>query len=191
MISRKDISVSGPFQNYVDKAGDDDLTTALAESTRRAKKLFKRISRKKVDYAYAEGKWTIKQLLQHIIDAERVFVLRAVWFTRRDPSPQPGFEENVWAENADVNNRKWKDMLEEFFALRYANQLFFDSLNDEALSREGVSGGRTLSTATLGFVSAGHLNHHLDIIEERYLAKNKKAGKVSKATKADRQMENA
>jgi len=183
MISRKEISVPNPYQNYVAKAGDDNLMKALNLGTKRFRKLIKSIPKKKIDYAYAEGKWTIKQLLQHVIDAERVFILRALWFARRDPSPQPGFEENIWADNADVSNRKWKDMVYEFLILRAANELFFASLSDDDLARTGTASGNTVSTVAFGFVSAGHLQHHIDIIEERYLAKPAKEPKQPKSPK--------
>ncbi len=180
MISRKEVTVPEPFQNYVNKAVSDDLLKSLNSSTKRFWKLIRNIPKKKVDFAYAADKWTIKELLQHVIDAERVFVLRALWFTRCDPSPQPGFEENIWAANATVSNRKWKNMVEEFLALREANTLFFASLNDEELNRSGTASNKIISTAGLGFISAGHLEHHLDIIEERYLAKPAKEKKKAK-----------
>jgi len=191
MISRKDVSVPNPYQNYVNKAGDDNLMKSLNLSTKRFRKVIKSIPKKKVDYAYAEGKWTIKQLLQHVIDAERVFVLRSLWFTRRDPSPQPGFEENIWADNAIVTNRKWKDMVYEFLILRAANELFFASLSDDDLSRTGTASGNTVSTVAFGFVSSGHLQHHLDIIEERYLAKPAKEPKQPKAAKTPKPLKKA
>lgn len=171
MVVRKDITVPNPYQNYVNKAANEDLLKSLQSSTKRFRKLVKNIPKKKINYAYAAGKWTIKEVLQHMIDAERVFVLRALWFTRKDPSPQPGFEENIWAANANASSRKWKDMVEEFYALRTANTLFFSSLTDEQLTRTGIASNNSMSTAAFGFVSAGHLEHHLDILEERYLGK--------------------
>jgi hypothetical protein len=183
MISRKEVSVPNPYQNYVNKAGDDNLIKALNLSTKRFRKVMKSIPKKKIDYAYAEGKWTIKQLLQHVIDAERVFVLRSLWFTRRDPSPQPGFDENIWADNAVVTNRRWKNMIDEFLSLRAANEFFFDSLSEDELARTGTASGNTVSTIAFGFVSAGHLQHHLDILEERYLAKPAKETKQPKQPK--------
>lgn len=180
MISRDQIIVPEFYLNYVSKAGDDDLQKALRSGTKRFSKVVEKIPGKKVDYAYGEGKWTIKQLMQHIIDAERVFVLRAVWFTRRDPSPQPSFEENIWAENADVSVRKWKDMVKEFLHVRAATELFFSSLPNEALTRTGTAGSSTLSAAALGFITAGHLHHHIDILEERYLRKYPAKEKIKK-----------
>ncbi|MBC7849592.1 MAG: DinB family protein [Chitinophagaceae bacterium] len=178
MISRNQVSVPEPYLTYLNKAGADELPKALTESTKRFKKLVADLPKKKIDYAYAEGKWTIKQLLQHIIDAERVFAFRAVWFSRNDPSPQPGFDENNWAASTSVGDRKWKVMIQEFLLLREANALFFESLSDEQLQRTGTSNNVAVSTVGFGFISAGHLNHHIDIIEERYLNKQSKKNKV-------------
>lgn len=171
MISRKEVTVPETFQNYVNKAASDDLLKSLNSSTKRFWKLVRTIPKKKVDYAYATDKWTIRELLQHIIDTERVFVLRALWFARRDPSPLPSFDENLWAASTTVSERKWKNMVEEFLALRAANTLFFAGLTDEELTRTGTASNKVVSTAGLGFMCAGHLEHHLDIIKERYLAK--------------------
>jgi uncharacterized damage-inducible protein DinB len=183
MITRKEITVPSFYANYLSKAGDDDMLKALAVSTKRFRKVIKEIPKKKIDYAYAEGKWTIRQLLQHVIDAERVFALRSLWFARRDPSPQPGFEENIWAENANVKDRKWKDMIAEFLALREANYALYSSLSDEELRREGTSNSNMITSGAFGFISAGHLQHHLDILEERYLNEQPKAEKPVKKKK--------
>ena len=171
MISRKDITVPDFYKKYIEAVEKDDLLEALNRSTKQIRKLLRNIPKKKIDYAYAEGKWTIKQLLQHIIDAERVFAFRAMWFVRKDPNPLPGFDENTWAENADVSKRKWKDMIEELLNLREVNNTFFASLSDEQLQSTGTANNSTLSTAAMGFVSAGHIMHHINIIKERYLPK--------------------
>lgn len=182
-MKKSTIKAPGNFKNYVAKASDEDLSKALKNSTKRFKKLLDKIPGKKVNYAYAEGKWTIKQLLQHIIDAERVFVLRALWFGRKDASPLPGFDENNWALHAKVEDRKWKDMVQEFFELRSSTERFFASLSDDVLKTEGSANNTLLSVAALGFVSAGHVEHHIDIIEERYLAPKKKKSADKKEKK--------
>ncbi len=127
MATRKDAVAAEFFQGYISKAGEDDLLAALQSSTRAFKKLVGRLPRKKIDYAYAEGKWTIRELLQHIIDAERVFTYRALWFSRKDPSALPGFDENGWASHASATKRKWKDMVSEFQESRFASQHSFCS----------------------------------------------------------------
>lgn len=169
MVSRKEITVPESFTSYVDALQEDNLQEALGNNTRRFSKLLKQIPHKKINYAYAEGKWTIKELLQHIIDAERVFAYRALSFARHDPAPLPGFEENNWAIASQAPKRKWNDLVNEFKALRAANELFFDSMNDDQLQQTGSANNNVMSVAALGFMCAGHAAHHMRIIRERYL----------------------
>ena len=115
MISRQEVIVANSAEKYFQAAPYDDMLAALSASTRRFKKLLKKIPKKKIDYAYAEGKWTIREVLQHIIDAEKVFAFRALWFARHDVSPLPGFDENSWAVTSKASSRKWNDMVDEFF----------------------------------------------------------------------------
>jgi Protein of unknown function (DUF664). len=174
MVKKYEVAVPDFFKTYINAIEENDLQEAIANNTRRFRKLLKKIPRKKIDYAYAEGKWTIKELLQHIIDAERVFVYRALTFGRRDTAQLPGFDENAWAVTAKASNRKWKDLVEEFRALRAANELFFASLDEEQLLQSGSANNSIISVAGLGFVSAGHVAHHMRIIRERYLGEELK-----------------
>ena len=171
MISRDEAIVSPSAMQYLEAAPGDDMLDALSTSTRQFKKLLKKIPKKKIDYAYAEGKWTIREVLQHIIDAERVFSFRALWFSRHDVTPLPPFDENSWAASSKAATRKWKDLVEEFFILRAANQLFFESLDEEQLKAVGTSNNFQMNVGGLGFVCAGHVAHHIRIIKERYLVK--------------------
>jgi hypothetical protein len=178
MITRKDVSVPPFYQGYLNSVKEDDLMDALTKNTRRFRKFLKHIPGKKINYAYAEGKWTVKELLQHIIDAERVFVYRALCFARKDPANLPSFDENVWAITAKAPKRKWNDLVDEFKALRAANLTFFASLDEEQLQQIGTANNNLISVVGLGFVVAGHVAHHMRIITERYLDKNYGAKKV-------------
>ncbi len=180
MIVRSNIQAPGHFQNYVNKVSEEDLLKAIRLNTKKFRRFLKDIPRKKIDFAYAEDKWTIKQLLQHIIDAERVFVLRALWFARKDVAAQPGFDENSWGATMNVSGRKWKEMIEEFDDLRASTEKFFASLSEEELLREGISNTSAITPAALGFVVAGHIEHHMDIISEKYLNGNKKEKGIEK-----------
>ena len=171
MISRQDVIVADFATKYVEATTEDDLTLALSASTKQFKKLLKKIPRKKFDYAYAEGKWTLRELLQHIIDAEKVFAFRALWFSRNDVSPLPGFDENSWALTSKGSSRKWKEMVREFFKVRSSTQIFFDSLDDDQLRAAGTANNNFMNVVGLGFMCAGHLRHHIEIIKERYLSK--------------------
>ena len=173
MISRQEVIVADSAKKYFEAAPHDDMLVALSTSTRQFKKLLKKMPKKKIDYAYAEGKWTIREVLQHIIDAEKVFSFRALWFTRQDVSPLPGFDENSWAATSKAASRKWKDLVEEFFTVRSATQTFFESLDDEQLKTIGTANSNQMNVGGLGFVCAGHVIHHIRIIKERYLTGKK------------------
>jgi hypothetical protein len=169
MSSKKDAVASDHMLQYVAKATDTDVVKALRNNSKELKKLIKNIPAKKRSYAYAEGKWTIKELLQHIIDAERVFTYRALTFARKDQSPLPGFDENKWAVNANKVKRKWSDVVEELTLLRSTTESFFDSLDEEALLFQGSANNNPTNALAMGYVIAGHAKHHIEIIKERYL----------------------
>ncbi|MCY1525757.1 DinB superfamily protein [compost metagenome] len=123
----------------------------------------------KSDYAYAPGKWTIKELTGHIIDTERILVYRLLCFARGEQSPLPGFEEDDYVANAHFKDRSLFSMGDEFSLLRRANLHLVQSLNEEELDRIGISNGKKMSVRALVFILAGHVIHHTRIIKERYI----------------------
>lgn len=171
MLSKKEALAADSFQGYITKADDTDVVKAIRRNSKAFLKLLKNIPHKKRSHAYAEGKWTIKEMLQHIIDAERVFVYRALTFSRKDQSPLPGFDENNWAASANKKNRKWNDLVEEFTLLRSATEIFFASLTDEELTFAGIANTKPTNALAMGYIVAGHTKHHMDVLEERYLKK--------------------
>jgi DinB superfamily len=171
MSTKENIVAAGAFQNYISKAANTDVVAAIRLNTKEFKKLLKEIPNKKRNYAYAEGKWTIKELLQHIIDAERVFAYRALRFARLDLTPLPGFDENTWAVAANKIDRKWDDLVKEFKTVRASSELLFESLGEPELLFAGTASNQPLNALAMGYVIAGHARHHADIIKERYLKK--------------------
>jgi len=169
MLPRSEIIPAEFYQGYIDLVKEEDIYKALEKNTRQFRKFLKNIPRKKLDYAYAEGKWTIREMLQHIIDAERVFVYRALTFSRLDGNPLPGFDENTWAANAGAAERGWNDLQEEWIAIRKGTLLLYDSLTDHQLGFRGQANGRPLNAFTLAYVIPGHVYHHMNILKERYL----------------------
>ncbi|MEN9335569.1 MAG: hypothetical protein RLZZ500_556 [Bacteroidota bacterium] len=123
----------------------------------------------KFDYRYAEGKWTIKEIIQHIIDAERVFAYRAMRIARNDQTPLPGFDEDFYVENSNGNARSIQDLLTELSTLRHATIYMFKSFTPEAFERVGVASNATISVRALGFIIIGHQNHHHKVFQQRYL----------------------
>lgn len=156
-------------RNYVQLAESDDLIKTLKKNTKKFLALVDDIPASKIDYAYAEGKWTVKQVLQHIIDAERVFAYRALRFARFDPASLAGFDENFWAEKADVTARGWSDMIKEFRSLRKSHIQMISNFNKEQLAAVGTASDHAISVAALCFILAGHVQHHMNILKERYL----------------------
>lgn len=160
---------SGPFANYVREAGEINLIEELEISLHDFIRFVQNIPLDKFDYRYAEGKWTIKEIIQHLIDCERIFVYRALRFSRNDKTPLPGFEENDYVDNTNANGRSIQDLLTELSALRHSTLLLFKSFSEEQLTRTGTASGHQLSTRALGFVIIGHQKHHQKVFEERYL----------------------
>jgi uncharacterized damage-inducible protein DinB len=169
MIPRSEIIPAEIYQSYIDIMKDNDFREGMRKNTRQFRKLLERIPRKKIDYAYAEGKWTIRQMLQHIIDAERVFAYRALVLSRMDATPLPGWDENQWALHDGASERRWKDLIREFMAVRESTQYLFDAMSDDQLRFKGTVREHPLNAFTLGFVLPGHVAHHMRILEERYL----------------------
>lgn len=171
MLTKQQAVSSEPSQRYINIIKEKDVNQALENNYKSFLKLLKKIPHKKTNYAYAEGKWTIKEVLQHIIDCERVFAYRALTFSRNDKNPLPGFDENSWASNASVNDRKWKDMIDEFRHLRKANIVMFNTFTNQQLQYVSTANNKEANVIAWGFICAGHVQHHITILKERYLKK--------------------
>jgi|SRR5689334_8317122 len=157
------------YHKYINQVPDDDLMTAFKNQTPITIKFFETIPANKINHAYAEGKWTIGEMLQHIIDAERVFSYRALRFARRDPTPLPGFDENLFAENAKADKRSWNDLLEEFKIVRRATEWLYRSFDEEQLNASGTSNNSEVYVLAFGYISVGHAIHHMNVVKQRYL----------------------
>lgn len=162
-------SYPGYFQRYIDQVPEQDLKLAFANQSKVIKDFLPTISEEKSKHAYAEGKWTIKEILQHMIDTERIFNYRALCFARGEKTSLPGFEENDYAANSNANQRSWNELVTEFNSLRESTQMLYDSFTEEALSTTGTANNNPLTVASIGFISVGHFYHHKKVIEERYL----------------------
>jgi hypothetical protein len=157
------------YHGYINEVPENDLAVAFQKESPAFIQFLENIPSEKRDYRYSPGKWSIKELLQHIIDGERVFAYRALRFARKDPTPLPGFDENLWGENAKIENRNWADLMEEFKAVRKATELMFGSFDQEQLNATGVASGHPNNVLAFGFTIVGHSLHHAKIIRERYL----------------------
>jgi uncharacterized damage-inducible protein DinB len=158
------------YQGYVSLVKDLDLYVALQRASQQMIGVLATIPEEKGTYRYAEGKWSVKELLCHLMDAEWVFAYRALRFARNDKTPLAGFEEKDYAPQANAHSRSVVELGDEMSRLRASTIDLFKSFSPEMLQRTGIANGTTVSVVNLGFIIAGHETHHRAIIEERYLA---------------------
>lgn len=156
------------YKGYIETVADD-VIDELETQAHAFPDFLRALPPEKADYAYAEGKWTLKELLGHIIDTERIMTYRILCISRQDPTPLPGFDENEYVKKSRYLNQDFGKLIEEFGVLRRANLYLFRSLQESELSYRGMANNCTVSVRALLFIIAGHVNHHRKIITERYL----------------------
>ena len=154
---------------YIKAAGDGDLYEDLEISLHDFIRFVQDIPMDKFDYRYAEGKWTIKEIIQHVIDTERIFAYRALRISRNDKTPLPGFDENDYVANTSGNERHLQSLLTELSIVRQSTLVLFKSFSDEQLKRVGVASNHEVSVRAIGFIIIGHQKHHQYVFQERYL----------------------
>lgn len=161
---------AGYYAPYVQSVSNEyTLIEELEISVHRLIKFVQNIPLDKFDYRYADGKWTIKDILQHLIDAERIFAYRALRFSRNDQTQLASFDEDEYVIEANANRRSIQDLLTELAVVRQSTLSLFRSFSQEELLRNGIASNNPMSVRALGFVIIGHQNHHQRIFEERYL----------------------
>lgn len=157
------------YARYIDRVPDGDIVDTLSRQITETVAFFKSIPESKADYQYAPGKWTIRQVIGHLSDGERVFQYRAFRFSRADATPVPGFEENDYVDNAPFKKVSMEKLIGEFEYLRRASIYMFSNLDAEAMGRVGVANGHPVSVRAIAFIMAGHVTHHVQIMKDRYL----------------------
>ncbi len=155
--------------HYVMSVKEDDLNLALNNQQKLLEDFLTSIPESKADYAYAEGKWTVKQLLQHIIDTERVFAFRALWFARDSSQPLTSFDENIFAKAANVQNRTIDSLRQEMLAVRKSTTFLFENFTENDLNKKARLNDHLVTVNALGYILVGHVTHHLQIYKERYV----------------------
>ncbi|MCB9189108.1 MAG: DinB family protein [Flavobacteriales bacterium] len=170
MIRRPDnLITSDYFAGYVNRTQEEDLLKGLEKSLDCTLCLLNGLSDSEAGYSYSEGKWTIKQVVQHLTDTERVFTYRALSIARGDRQNLCGFDEDGFAENDCSSNRNFSDILKEFEVVRKSTILLFDSFSSDVLDNIGAANGVNFTPRILGWVLLGHELHHVGVIKERYL----------------------
>jgi uncharacterized protein YfiM (DUF2279 family) len=170
MIGFPDRSESVPYYHaYIDRVAGDDVAGTLAAQLPEAMAVWSGIGEEKSLHRYAPEKWSIRQVLNHVNDAERLFVSRALWFGRGFDSALPSFDQDVAAAGARADECPWASHVEEFHAVRQATLSFVRNLPRDAWARSGVASGNSFTVRALAYIVAGHCAHHLAIVRERYL----------------------
>jgi uncharacterized damage-inducible protein DinB len=155
---------------YIGLLPDDDLILKhLQDNLENTVRFIRSLPEEKLTDRYAEGEWTIKEILVHIIDDERIYCYRALRFARNDTTELPGFEQDEYVPYSGANDRELEAIIEEFIAVRKATITFFKSLDEEALERKGVGSGNIMSVRAAAYHIAGHELHHINSIKENYL----------------------
>ncbi|MES2274480.1 MAG: DinB family protein [Bacteroidota bacterium] len=157
------------YETYVSLVKTDNIINLLTKLQDSTFNFFNNLPADKAEYAYADGKWTIKQVVGHLIDAERVFAYRLFCFSRGDKSSLPSFDENSYVENGGFNKRSLLNLIEEFKTVRAANIYLLKSISNEQSVIVGTASNVPVSVRALAYIMAGHELHHLRIINERYL----------------------
>lgn len=155
---------------YVQGVPDGDILAFLERQGRETVALLRGVNEKQSQHRYAPGKWSIREVVGHMNDAERVFTYRALSFARGDATPLPGFDENAWGASSNADSRALADLVQDFAAVRAATLTLFRGFSENEIGRAGTASGHRVTVAALAYVVAGHEKHHVTILRERYLS---------------------
>lgn len=157
------------YQSYIDNVPEEDVVAALEAQARETAALLGGLSEEQASSRYAPGKWSIKQLVGHVIDGERVFAYRALAFARGETQPLPGFDQDPYVANGGADERSISDLAEELATVRRANVIMFRAFSEEAWLRTGTASDNRISVRALVYGILGHERHHVRILREKYL----------------------
>jgi len=157
------------YFTYIDQVPAGDICDLLESQAKDTAGLFARISEERSRHRYAPDKWTIRDVVSHLSDTERLFVFRAMWFARGFDSPLPSFDQNIAVAAARADDRSWASIVTEFHAIRAASAGFFRSLPADAWARRGIASDNPFTVNALAYMTVGHVIHHVKILRERYL----------------------
>ena len=158
------------YRNYISLVEENDLLSALSNSVNRSLSFWSNLTEEQGNYRYAEGKWSIKELLQHIIDTERIFSYRALAFARGEKTALPGYNENQYADNCLADSRSLQEMIDEFVLVRKSTITLFKSFDESVLDNLGKASDSNLSVRAVGFIIIGHEIHHMNVVKELYIS---------------------
>ena len=170
MLGRPETNEAAAYYfTYINQVQGNDAARAIENQLEEAFKFFGGIPEEKSLYRYAPDKWSIRQVLSHINDTERIFASRALWFARGFETPLPGFDQNIAIAAAGADKTPWAAHVEEFRRVRLATIALFSNMPADAWMRTGIASENRVTVRALGFIVAGHVAHHIAILRERYL----------------------
>jgi len=170
MIGRPEPSEAKAYYfTYIDRIESSDIIDVLKTQSEETLAPLGSISEDKSLYRYAPDKWSIREVLNHVSDSERIFLSRALWFARGFVTPLPEYDQNICVPAARADEVSWSSHLDEFRAVRLATIAFFRNLPEDAWMRTGVASGNPFTVRALAYIIAGHVTHHMGILQERYL----------------------
>jgi hypothetical protein len=159
------------YFKYIDLVPDGDICDTLEAQLSDTLGAFQRVPADRVEYRYAPDKWTIREVVSHVNDTERLFAFRAFWFARGFDSPLPSFEQEIAMRHAGAGARPWPTLMDEFESLRASTLLLFRHLPPEAWLRRGIASDNPFTVRALAYIGAGHVIHHMAILRDRYLSR--------------------
>ncbi|HEU4928310.1 MAG TPA: DinB family protein [Candidatus Krumholzibacteria bacterium] len=157
------------YRRYVSQVPEGDIVATLRSQMEETSRVLGAVPAARTDYRYAPGKWSLHEVVGHVVDMEWVFTARALSFARGLAAPMPGVEQEEFVAAAQFGRQSWPNLLEQWRHLRTATALFYESLDEEAWKRAGIASGYSVSVRALAYITAGHERHHLGVIRERYL----------------------
>ena len=157
------------YENYIKLVQEEDIVKGLLRQKDEMLHFFKSVPVFKHEFRYAEGKWTIKDIILHLIDTERIFAYRALRIARNDQTALPGFEENDYVITANANNREFESLLAEYETVRNASVILFETFTTDDLFRLGIASNNSVSVRAIGYIILGHELHHKNSILEKYI----------------------
>lgn len=157
------------YQGYIDLIKGDDIFRILVEQNIDSQNVLNSFPENKGNFRYAEGKWTVKEVIGHMMDVERIFAYRALCIARGETAPLPSMDQNVYAANGNFNKRQLFDLNYEYRLLRESNILLFGGFDKSVLQNRGTASGYEVTVLALMFMTVGHEKHHLNVLMERYI----------------------
>jgi len=170
-MTRPEPNEAAPYYSkYIDLVTSDEIVPAIKDQFGQTVRFLEGISEEQSLNSYAPGKWTIRQVLNHVNDGERLFLSRAFWFARGFQDALPSFEQDIAVQFAKANRTSWASLVEEFKTVRASTISFFENLPEEAWSQSGVASDNSVTVRAIAYIIAGHVTHHVNVLQDKYLS---------------------